>query len=96
MNADIETNPVRLHPEWNDLIDRLHAIPKPSDGFYECNPWLEKADRIGVPLIPPHDAPKKADPNPVVAICGECGREVHQMEWYYCANGRCPIQIKLL
>lgn len=52
----------------------------------------EKARRIGVPVIPklPENQPNY-DPNPIVAICGECNREVRQLEGYYCGNPRCPL-----
>lgn len=53
----------------------------------------EKSSRTTVPVIPPlppnvPHAP--VDPNPVVAICGECGIEIRQMMHYACTNCRCP------
>jgi len=57
----------------------------------------DKARRIGVPIIPklPERPEKKPiDNNPVVAICGECGRNCHVIEWYYCSKQNCPIQVK--
>lgn len=53
----------------------------------------ELAKSLGVPLIAPipkHQAP--CDPNPVIAICGECGRKVYMVEGYCCGNSSCPIQ----
>lgn len=70
------------------------AYPSPPncDGLYAPkNPYQDKADQAGVPLIPPlPDRP--LDPNPVVAICGACGREVRQVEMYSCSRTNCPIQ----
>lgn len=64
-----------------------------SDGFFERNPYQDEADRIGVPVIPALPEDQRAyDPNPVVAICGACGRKVHQVESYSCGKGNCPIQ----
>ena len=47
-----------------------------------------------VPIIPPlpEDAPDRFDSNPVIAICGECGMELHKMMLYSCDNERCPVQ----
>lgn len=65
------------------------------DGLYPTkNPYQDEADKHGVPLIPklpPQDRGSR-ELNPVVAICGECGRKVHAVEGYYCGNGNCPIQ----
>lgn len=62
----------------------------------------EKADRIGVPLIPKRPRPRKpqADPwkkpvdetNPTVGVCGECGIEVKRIMYFSCGNDRCPVQ----
>lgn len=48
-----------------------------------------------IPIIPP--LPKDVDPckspqdpNPVVAICGECGLYLYKVMSYYCSNPRCP------
>lgn len=56
----------------------------------------EKAKRLGVPVIPPLKPTEPLvpsdpiNPNPVVAICGECGLELHQTMGYVCTNPRCP------
>ena len=61
------------------------------------NPYQDLAQDLNVPLIPP--IPEKLkdnnDPNPVVAVCGECGRGVRQVEMYCCMNTHCPIQPKV-
>lgn len=56
----------------------------------------EKAREHGVPVIPklPEYTQKPYDPNPVVAICGECGREIRKIEGYSCLEARCPVQPK--
>lgn len=55
----------------------------------------EKADKLGVPLIPRlPESQRQSDPNPVVAICGECGREVRRVEGYSCPFSACPVQLK--
>lgn len=56
-------------------------------------PIEDKAKELGVPVIP--RLPDKVDysprtPNPIVAICGECGLEIHQVMGYVCSNPRCP------
>lgn len=52
------------------------------------------AERKGrkIPIIPklPDDIADPVDPNPVVAICGECGLELHKVMGYACPNTRCP------
>ena len=56
----------------------------------------DKARELGVPVIGPL-GPKSTRPmsvNPVVAVCGECGREIHQVEGYSCQNGRCPVTLR--
>jgi len=52
----------------------------------------ERARRLGVPYVKPIDRPKRYDLNPVIAICGGCGRDVHRMEGYCCPQSNCPIQ----
>lgn len=51
-----------------------------------------------IPVIPPlspeqkreRDAPP--DPNPVVAKCGECQRDIHRHDNYCCGNAYCPLK----
>ena len=45
-----------------------------------------------IPVIAPlpPDYPGPSDPNPVVAICGECGLRIHQVMGYVCTHPRCP------
>lgn len=52
--------------------------------------FQKKADDLGVPVIPP--LPKRAGPihNPIIAICGECGLELHQTMMYCCHRNNCP------
>jgi hypothetical protein len=53
----------------------------------------DKAKRHGVPVIPRRaESTKQAprDPNPVVAVCGECGLEIRQTMGYYCPKANCP------
>ena len=59
--------------------------------------YKREADQIGVPVIPPlpphspwyiPEGPR--DPNPVVAICGECGLHIHNVMGYSCSRPRCP------
>lgn len=51
----------------------------------------QKANRLGVPLIPKKAPPMPHNPNPAIAVCGECGHEVRQTEWYSCPLGNCPF-----
>lgn len=59
----------------------------------------DKAEEYGVPVIPPLpkevEYPKVIEPNPVVAVCGECGMKIHQVMGYCCGNNRCPVQPKV-
>ena len=41
-----------------------------------------------IPRLPPHQPANDG----AVAICGECGRTIYQVEGYYCGNNRCPVQ----
>lgn len=45
-----------------------------------------------VPVIPPlpPESPNDMDPNPVVAICGQCGLNLRRVMGYVCINSRCP------
>lgn len=54
----------------------------------------ERARRLGVPYVKPMPQPTY-DPNPVIAVCGGCGRDVHRTEGYSCPQGNCPIQKRL-
>ena len=42
-----------------------------------------------IPKLPPAD-PGPYDPNPVVAICGECGLRIQRVMGYVCQHPRCP------
>ena len=56
----------------------------------------EKARKLGVPMIGPrHGTTNPPRLDGVVAVCGECGREVMQVEGYSCRNDRCPIQPRM-
>ena len=44
-----------------------------------------------VPIIPPlPPGEPDPDPNPIIAVCGECGLEVRRIMSYSCPNPRCP------
>lgn len=60
------------------------------DGFWECEPYAQKAKLLNVPVIY-KTRRLKPDPNPIIAICGECGREIHVLEEHWCLNTDCPI-----
>lgn len=82
----------------NNIPDNCCCSPNfkgfcPTHGSQNNETPQEKARRIGVPVIPklPESQPS-IEPNPVVAICGECNREVRQIEGYCCGNPRCPLQ----
>jgi hypothetical protein len=49
-----------------------------------------RAEYLGVPVIPAIPTPKDKGPNPVVAICGECGLELHRVMGYVCSRENCP------
>lgn len=45
-----------------------------------------------VPVILPLPPEEPYEPNPVVAICGQCGIELRKVMMYCCMNSRCPVQ----
>lgn len=51
----------------------------------------EKAKRLGVPLIPKRTLPQFKDKD-IIAVCGQCGREVNRVEMYACMNEKCPLK----
>jgi len=55
----------------------------------------ERARRIGVPYVQPIKLTPFRGPNPVVAVCGGCGRDVHMVEGYSCPHSNCPIQPRI-
>jgi hypothetical protein len=51
----------------------------------------EEARERGIPVIPKlPDPTPNYDPNPTVAVCGECGLEMKRVMGYCCGNSRCP------
>lgn len=53
---------------------------------------MQRAARLGVPYIEPIRPPE----SDIVAVCGQCGRNVQRVESYCCANSKCPIQPQIL
>lgn len=45
-----------------------------------------------VPIIPPRRKNPSREPNPVIAICGECGVMIRQLMYFSCGRSCCPIQ----
>jgi hypothetical protein len=83
---------MHLVSDMDRIYDQRNVLfQQRNDGFFEKNQHQETADQLGVPLIRPR-AYRSNDPNPVVAICGECGRKVHRLEGYYCSVTNCPVQ----
>ena len=54
----------------------------------------QRARRLGVPFVAPRGVQRPYEQNPVVAVCGLCGRDVYRIEGYSCSQSRCPIQPK--
>jgi hypothetical protein len=52
----------------------------------------EEAKERGIPVIPKLPPQQPYDPNPTVAVCGECGLEIKRIMGYCCQNERCPVQ----
>lgn len=50
----------------------------------------EKARRIGVPVVPRRPPRPPVNPDPILAVCGECGVEIRRVMMYSCQNGNCP------
>lgn len=67
--------------DWSDIYAPMYTVDQPPIH----NPR-------GLPVVPrlPDHAPGL--PRGPVAICGECGREIHAVEGYCCMNLRCPVQ----
>lgn len=55
--------------------------------------YRDKAERLGVPLIEKLSEPGVGggDPNPITAICGQCGLEIRAVMFYSCGQYRCPV-----
>jgi hypothetical protein len=52
----------------------------------------QKADRIGVPLLPRRPPIPITGYNPTIAICGECGHEVKSgPDYFSCPLQNCPL-----
>ena len=57
----------------------------------------EKAKRLGVNLIPETQPwPIPTGHNPIVAVCGKCGREIKEVDFYACGSDNCPTQSKVM
>lgn len=58
------------------------------------------ADELGVPLIPPVSdkpwKPEDIEPNPVVAVCGQCGLKIHKTMGYNCPHPKCPLSPRII
>ena len=49
-----------------------------------------------VPVIPPLPLIEpNPEPNPVVAVCGECDMEIRRVMGFVCGRARCPLRPKL-
>lgn len=63
---------------------------------HECNCdrcRINKDSGRKIPVIPPlPERTEPYDPNPTVAICGECGLHIKRVMGYACMQSRCPIQ----
>jgi len=58
----------------------------------------EKARRLRVPLVPRRviNVPPPYDPNPTVAVCGECGIELKRVMGFVCTKPNCPTTYRSL
>jgi hypothetical protein len=76
-------------------VTRPTALNKRSEEMSD-SPYKDEADELGVPLIPkrPERAKTNPGPNPIVAVCGECGIKLHQVMGYVCSSENCPIQVR--
>lgn len=54
---------------------------------------IQKANRLGVPLIPkkPPFSKTIADLNPIIAVCEECGHEIRAQNMKSCPLSNCPF-----
>lgn len=52
---------------------------------------LQKANRLGVPLIPKKIPQPAIDSNPVIGVCEQCGHAVRQMDYRSCPQNQCPF-----
>lgn len=51
--------------------------------------YKDKADKLGVPLLEPLPG-AGGDPNPTIAVCGQCGLEIKKVMYFHCSNSQCP------
>ena len=63
-----------------------------TNGSYVSGYEEKKVKTKEIPVIPPlpRDWDPFPDPNPIVAICGECGLQLYRVMSYCCGNPRCP------
>lgn len=97
-NSTVETSipEVKLPeivPAWTSTVTTTTTKGCGKCEACECDNIEEEAKKLGVPVIP--KLPEKidyspCDPNPVIAICGECGLHLHQVMGYCCPHARCP------
>lgn len=53
--------------------------------------WKDVTGKGDLPVIPPlPPGANPIDPNPEIAICGECGLRLKRVMHYHCLNPRCP------
>lgn len=63
---------------------------KKSDGISQ-EEIAERARKIGVPVLPARPVERPAEENPVVAVCGACGIDIHKIMWMACNKAGCPL-----
>jgi hypothetical protein len=89
-----------VHVHDRRILQRVYTAGRPEDDRFmhihidstaDKTPYDQEAKQLGVPVIPPIQAPHRpSDPNPVVAICGQCGMHICQLMHYVCSQPNCP------
>lgn len=49
-----------------------------------------------VPVIPPRPPEPPYDPDPTVAVCGQCGIELKRVMCFSCQDPRCPCFTRVM
>ena len=82
-----------MEPKWEQIKGRMERKPELIEGQEEQA--RDRARRMGVPYVEPLRPVQPQLPNPIVAVCGGCGRDVHRVEGYSCPRDNCPIQPRI-
>lgn len=79
---------------WGAAIGARHERIKAIRSQLAGRQYAKPTNLPVIPRLPP-DHPADLPGNKAVAVCGECGRTIYQIEGYCCMNSRCPVQPRI-